>query len=240
MFAACSTYTSEAGCVEGTDGACIWDIPLGSTDTTAAKSCRVKACQDIKNTTSAACAAAMTSCVSNGTNCIPKAACSSYTAKDACNFGGTDGLCAFTPGSTTTPNVGTCKAMTQCSDANSDTLACAAKSAVCSWKVTTSGSTVTTACNPQDCTTRAVGTDCNPVPSYDGATFSICVPSANGCVAGEGSTLNQASCFGDSVGTYTWNPTTSKCEACFTVTSGGGNNSGGGSSTGGSTYGTML
>ena len=83
------------------------------------------ACRDFKLATSAACSVALpgvglgTECVSDGTNCILKAACSSYTSKEACYGGGSDGFCAFTP-STTTPTVGTCKLMTTCIDANDD------------------------------------------------------------------------------------------------------------------------
>jgi len=47
-----------------------------------------------------------------------------------CNGGGIDGLCAYTPGSITTP-VGSCKLMRACTDASYDSFACNANSAAC-------------------------------------------------------------------------------------------------------------
>jgi hypothetical protein len=102
----------------GTDGYCTYD--------TTNKLCRPKICTDYKVTTSAACSttAVGLKCVSNGVNCIDVSKCSSYTDKEACNGDGTDGICVFTA-SQNNPNVGTCKLMSSCEDAGSDTVACA-------------------------------------------------------------------------------------------------------------------
>jgi hypothetical protein len=130
-LAACQAYTVEAGCVLGIDGTCIFAVGA----TTGNKSCRVKVCSDFTLLTSVACSTALTGagagtgCVSNGVNCIAKAACSTYTAREACNEGGLDGICVFTVGVATTPNVGTCKLMTACTDANNDQFACSLKPA---------------------------------------------------------------------------------------------------------------
>ena len=121
----------------GTDGSCIFSLPVGST--TGTISCRLLACSDFQKTTSSECSDSLikvgiqTECVSDGTICFAKAACTAYTSKEACNGGGTDGNCAFTPGSTDMPEVGSCKLMTSCADANSDSLACIANSDACDW-----------------------------------------------------------------------------------------------------------
>lgn len=79
--------------------------------------------------TNAACSVALVGdiCVSNGKSCIGKAACSSYTSEQACNGGGTDGVCVYVS------NLGNCKLMSACNDANNDWIACHAMSEACSW-----------------------------------------------------------------------------------------------------------
>lgn len=53
-------------------------------------------CSDFKLTTSVACSVALTGvglgtgCVSNGSNCIVKSGCGTYTTREACSGGGTD------------------------------------------------------------------------------------------------------------------------------------------------------
>jgi hypothetical protein len=109
----CSSYV-EAGCFSGTDGVCTFAVPVGAT--TGTKSCRLKACEDIKDGTSNGVCTGISpkKCVSNGTSCIAKVACTTYTTKTACNGGGVDSAgidvtCAFTVTDTTKPNIGTCK-----------------------------------------------------------------------------------------------------------------------------------
>lgn len=75
-------------------------------------------CADVSSgTTTSVCAAGLTGCVSNGTTCIAKANCSTYTTKTACNSGGLDGVCVFTASTATgaTAGTGTCALMTSCS-----------------------------------------------------------------------------------------------------------------------------
>lgn len=91
---------------------------MGTADPTSLKSCRLKVCEDIKLSNSSACALEMQGCISNGINCILKGKCSTYTSKEACSAGGTDGVCVFSTASQTTPNKGVCKLMTNCQDAN--------------------------------------------------------------------------------------------------------------------------
>ena len=89
-------------------------------------------------------------CVSDGTKCIPKATCSSYTSREACAGKGTDGQCAFTPANSTTPTVGTCKIFSQCSDANSDSTACNSNP---SCNFVTNGTSTT--CSSHTCASKA-------------------------------------------------------------------------------------
>lgn len=72
------------------------------------------ACSDVSNGTSTSvCAVGLSGCISNGTMCIAKSSCSTYTTKTACNSGGSDGICVFTaPSGYTT--IGTCTLMTSC------------------------------------------------------------------------------------------------------------------------------
>jgi len=60
-------------CVYGTDGLCVYDLGAN---------CRVKVCTDFLLATNAACSVALAgaACISNGTNCIAKATCLSYTS----------------------------------------------------------------------------------------------------------------------------------------------------------------
>lgn len=100
----------------GSDGECTYDD--------ASKLCRSKICSDFVETSSSKCLLKVgLKCVSNGTKCIDIGKCSSYTDKEACNGGGTDGLCVFTP-SQNNPLVGSCKLMTSCESANNDAIAC--------------------------------------------------------------------------------------------------------------------
>lgn len=118
-----------------------------------------------------------TGCVSDGNTCISKAACATYTSKEACNGGGTDGLCAFTQGSSAS---GTCKLMASCMDANNDSIACLAKSDACNWSITTEGTTKTTSCSAHTCTTKSSGSTCVSVPSFDLSTYTVCGPTTTG------------------------------------------------------------
>lgn len=79
------------------------------------------------------------------------------------------------------------------------------------------GASKVSTCVDHTCTSLAVGSDCNPVPNFDGSQYSICIVSGVTCIAGNGSSLSAKECYKDSVGTYTWNGLTTKCEACFDI-----------------------
>lgn len=93
------------------------------------KVCRLKVCSDFTESVTERCEASLKGCISNGTTCQSKQVCSSYTTKMACNSGGSDGICVFTPSGTDQPSSGTCKLMAKCEDANNDQIACNAKKA---------------------------------------------------------------------------------------------------------------
>lgn len=77
-----------------------------------------------------------------------------------------------------------------------------------------------TTCNAHTCTTKASGTTCNPIPSFDFKTYTICGPAlVGGCAEVGGITLLASTCQEYSLNTFIWNETTSQCVACYTTPS---------------------
>lgn len=108
--------------------------------------------------------------------------------------------------------------MRACTDANHDILACFANSEACHWSEPTVGS-LTTSCNAHNCTTKATTSICNPVPSFDLKTYTICGPTiTEGCTEVEGSTLLASTCQLYTLKTFVWNENTQKCVSCFAST----------------------
>ncbi|CAD8055987.1 unnamed protein product [Paramecium sonneborni] len=210
----CQSYT-EGGCYQGTDGTCIFSFPIGQTS--GNKACRLKLCEDIdKGVNNFACGGVIPGkeCVSNTKNCIPKAACSTYKILEACNGGGLEGInqvqCTFSPNSATDKFNGTCKEFTQCKDANQDSNACSTNKA-CKWTLTE----IASSCVSHTCDTFATGTDCQPVPSFDGKTFTVCIIQNGVCTASDPGTITDSKvCYTKSAQSYTWNQNTNKCEQC--------------------------
>nr|CAA59447.1 alpha-51D-immobilization antigen [Paramecium tetraurelia] len=213
-LAACSSYV-EAGCFTGTDGECTFALPVGAT--TGTKTCRQKQCEDITGGTSNAnCMGVIAgkNCVSNGTSCIAKAACSTYKTITSCNGGGLENnkstVCAFTPTGTDKVN-GTCKTFTACADATKDKLACTTNP-TCKWTENSTGTT----CANHACDTFATGTDCQPIPSFDGTSSTVCVLQSGKCAAADPGTMTDSKiCYTKSAYTYSWNVATNKCESCI-------------------------
>ncbi|CAD8175771.1 unnamed protein product [Paramecium pentaurelia] len=210
----CSNYV-EAGCFNGTDGECTFALPIGAT--TGNKICRLKQCEDISSGTSNAnCTGVISrkSCVSNGINCISKSTCSTYKTITACNGGGLENnksiVCAFTPNETDKVN-GTCKTFSACTDASKDKLACTTNPS-CKWTENSTG----TSCVNHSCDTFATGTDCQPIPSFDGTSSTICVLQSGKCAATDPGTMTDSKiCYTKSAYTYSWNAATNKCESCL-------------------------
>ena len=89
----------------GTDGTCGWLPAAGAT----VAACAIYTnCSAATGTSTAQCSAWGTTCVSNGTACISKSACSGYTTTTACANSGTDGTC-FWVVPTGTATTGTCR-----------------------------------------------------------------------------------------------------------------------------------
>ncbi|CAK62361.1 unnamed protein product (macronuclear) [Paramecium tetraurelia] len=104
----CSNYTKQIQCLYGTDGTCGW--------VTSTKKCQLfTQCTDLVSKVSSECTAFNTKCISNGTNCIDMAECSTYADSEAaCKIGGTDGTCQFDK------DTSACR-LRQCSDASTST-----------------------------------------------------------------------------------------------------------------------
>ncbi|KAM3131969.1 hypothetical protein pb186bvf_015982 [Paramecium bursaria] len=205
----CSSYTIQAGCVQGIDGLYIWASSQNTTFTTIF--CRLKQCTDLLLTQSSKCKKEIP--VSNEINCIPQSTCSSYTTREACLGGGS--FCAFNSGTNTlTSNIGTCSLFTQYLGANSDQIACNSRSDACFVNQTTNNGTTTFQCIPHTCATKALVTSCQPIPSWDLTSYKICVIQDTVCAEGNPSQLTSQTCY-ITAGTYSWNVNTSFCIACM-------------------------
>ncbi|CAD8125030.1 unnamed protein product [Paramecium sonneborni] len=219
----CSSYTTQTACTAavGSDGVCYWELASATNNNTA--KCRLLTCADIQNGTATnVCSVALSSCVSNGTVCISKANCSTYTTKTACNSGGLDGICVFTQSTATGAAVGTgtCQLMTACTTANNDQVACQTARDRCSW---TSASGTGATAVPSKCATHTCATNqaangaCTRFLNWDKKTQQICTLVSGACTATDPSTLSSNDCFLVSGYTYTWNASTSKCGVCTAV-----------------------
>ncbi|CAD8087924.1 unnamed protein product [Paramecium sonneborni] len=206
----CSTY-KEQGCYFGTDGECIYTFPSGQVQ--GKKSCRLKICTDYNDVTSELCKLRNSQCISNGLYCINKSQCSSYKTKVACNSGGMDGICVFTP-SQNDPNNGDCALMTSCQQAKSDMVACKSKFNTCQFLVSSQNGVNSTSCINHTCATIANGSVCKPIYSFDDKQITICVTTASGCAVGDSNQLSASTCFDSTLKTYTWNTATNLCEKC--------------------------
>nr|CAA09180.1 surface antigen G [Paramecium tetraurelia] len=219
----CTSYTTQIACTTavGSDGSCYWELASATNNNTA--KCRLLTCADIQNGTATnVCSVALSTCVSNGTACIPKANCSTYTSKTACNSGGLDGICVFTQSTATgaAAGTGTCALMTACTIANNDQTACQAARDRCAWTAASGTGTTAVAskCATHTCATnQATNGACTRFLNWDKKTQQICTLVSGACTATDPSTLSTNDCFLVSGYTYTWNASTSKCGVCTAV-----------------------
>lgn len=59
------------------------------------------------------------------------------------------------------------------------------------------------------------GGKCNPIPSFDGKTFTICTLTNGICTIGDPTTIPQPDCYSPVTKyAYTWNESTAKCQSC--------------------------
>nr|P13837.1 RecName: Full=G surface protein, allelic form 156; Flags: Precursor [Paramecium primaurelia]CAA27514.1 unnamed protein product [Paramecium primaurelia] len=220
---ACTSYTTQTACTTavGSDGACYWELASATNNNTA--KCRLLTCADIQNGTATnVCSVALSTCVSNGTACIPKANCSTYTSKVACNSGGLDGICVFTQSTATgaAAGTGTCALMTACTVANNDQTACQAARDRCSWTAAsgTRATAVASKCATHTCATnQATNGACTRFLNWDKKTQQVCTLVSGACTATDPSSFSSNDCFLVSGYTYTCNASTSKCGVCTAV-----------------------
>ncbi|CAD8109099.1 unnamed protein product [Paramecium primaurelia] len=188
---ACSSYTSQAGCyfndkgviytsgVITSTGICTWDI--------TANSCRDQSCADLTGTTDAACSSQLSTCTSDGTTCLLKGACSSYTTQTACTTAvGSDGVCYWELGSATNNNTAKCRLLT-CSDIQNGTA-----TNVCSIALSSCVSDGTVCITKANCSTYKNKISCN-----SGGLDGICVftlSTATGAAADSGSCALMTAC----------------------------------------------
>ncbi|CAD8109110.1 unnamed protein product [Paramecium primaurelia] len=188
---ACSSYTSQAGCVFNdkgviytsgvitSTGICTWDA--------TASSCRDQSCADLTGTNHAACSSQLSTCTSDGTTCLVKGACSSYTTQTACTTAvGSDGTCYWELASATNNNTAKCRLLA-CSDIQNGTA-----TNVCSVALSSCVSDGTTCITKANCSTYKTKTACN-----SGGLDGICVftqSTATGAAAGTGTCALMTAC----------------------------------------------
>ncbi|KAM3133681.1 hypothetical protein pb186bvf_014227 [Paramecium bursaria] len=197
----CTKYTNQVSC--SNDGACIWEQSL--------LLCRYIICTDFSYASNDACATK--NCVSNGSNCIERNQCSKYNLRESCLGGGVDGQCVFLP-STSGGTIGKCQLFQYCNQADNDRLSCQQRSDACYFSTQIVNNVSLTLCNPHTCLTKAQGTICSPIPSFDLSSYQICVLQNNICGSGTPQQLNQFNCFIGSAKQYTWNPYKQVCSQC--------------------------
>lgn len=108
-------------------------------------------------------------------------------------------MCAFTGG--------TCKLMTQCADAGTDSLACSQKD-VCKF--------VNGACVNKSCTDVAIAGQCKPLWNFPRSSITVCVKKGDSCQEGLGSELTSqnSDCAILTNSAYYFNLTDSTCRRC--------------------------
>ncbi|CAD8087867.1 unnamed protein product [Paramecium primaurelia] len=217
----CSSYTTQVICetAVGSDGICFWEYASLKNNNNA--TCRLLICQDIQNSLSNnVCLASSLSCVIDNDNiCIPKANCSTYTSKSACNYGGLDGICVFKQqnGINSISGIGTCTLMRDCSAANDDQNACQAAKDRCLWipELIIQGLATPSKCSALDCTLNwAKNGYCNRILNWDKTSQQICKLINGTCVAINPITLSSSECLKISGYTYTWNTSKNQCQVC--------------------------
>ncbi|KAM3128877.1 hypothetical protein pb186bvf_019012 [Paramecium bursaria] len=193
--ALCSEYKNQESCLGGgTDGQCAF-IPL----------IPLKA-SDFNSTTT------------NSTNSTNSTSANSTTNSTTTNSTTNQINITNTNGTSNvnlTTNNGTCQLFTKCSDSNQDYVTCKSKSSSCQWTAKTDNGTFTTSCSDHTCQTKALGSVCYPIPSFDGTKYQICIPDITSiCVSGDPASLNQGQCFNKSAYSYTWSTTNNVCQSC--------------------------
>ncbi|CAD8145016.1 unnamed protein product [Paramecium octaurelia] len=188
---ACSSYTTQAGCYFNDKGAVLTSGAITSTgictwDTTAS-SCRDQSCADLTGTTHATCSSQLSTCTSDGTSCLLKGACTSYTTQTACTTAvGSDGICYWELASATNNNTAKCRLLA-CADIQNGT-----STNVCAVALSSCVSNGTACIAKANCSTYTTKTACN-----SGGLDGICVftqSTATGAAAGTGTCALMTAC----------------------------------------------
>ncbi|CAK70225.1 unnamed protein product (macronuclear) [Paramecium tetraurelia] len=209
MYFRCYSTQIICSTAVGNDGICFWEV--GSTTNNNTAKCRLLSCADIQNGISiSVCQAALQSCLSNGTICIPKAKCSTYTTKAACNFGGLDGPCVFNQSTSTKAitDSGTCTLM------NSMFICKQGLNCLFSQHIDKMFMDVQQLLIHTCATNNALCGTCSRFFNWDKQSQQLCSLINGMCRATDPSTLNQTDCFRLSGYAYTWDSATNKCQVC--------------------------
>ncbi|CAD8120354.1 unnamed protein product [Paramecium sonneborni] len=199
----CAYHQTQTACIvaKSLDGPCFWEQDSNL--------CRPLICSDIKNVSiTTNCQLILPSCVSDGTNCVPKSNCSLYKTKTSCYSYGLDGPCLFY-------NNQYCKLITDCAVAQYQQ-ACEQVQKQCYWVPKSDNIYQSNVCQAHTCATYyTTFRVCNFFLRFNQQTKVICQLKNNSCIEADQYTFIQTDCYVATGYSFTWNSMTSKCESCF-------------------------
>ncbi|CAK66479.1 unnamed protein product (macronuclear) [Paramecium tetraurelia] len=196
----CTEYKLQETCTVayGLEGKCNWNATLGT--------CQMYMCSSITiGSTLQLCQQSLPSCITDGSKCINKDMCSTYTTKIACSIGGTDGICVW--------NGQSCSLMQSCTQADQDQEACLSAKDRCAFKYATGLST--SSCYAHTCESyQKANGKCNSFYDWNQSSKRGCSFADGKCTEIEFNTLDQSQCFTVSEYTYTWSASKNRCQSC--------------------------
>ncbi|CAD8151469.1 unnamed protein product [Paramecium octaurelia] len=198
----CSTYSLKDLCTNGigTDGKCIY-----STENTK---CQLMTCSDITNNI----CNTLDNCITDGTKCIAKTTCASYTSQVPCEISGTDGTCLW---NATTSK---CSLFQACSNAL-DQNQCNKMNTVCYWNVDS------TKCVDLTCDLQFKSTNnCINISTWKPSQIRVCSLVNEVCSEIDPQAYGPSECYQLTLFTYTYNTSTQKCMQCSTTSNNQTNN----------------
>ncbi|CAK86123.1 unnamed protein product (macronuclear) [Paramecium tetraurelia] len=198
----CQNYSTKELCntALGSDGKCIYS--------TSNTKCQLMACSDITNNI----CNILDNCVTDGTKCIAKTNCASYTSQVSCEISGTDGTCLW---NATTKK---CALFSACSIA-ADQNQCNKMNKVCSWD-TTSNKCVDLTCQIQFKSTN----NCVNISTWIPSQIRTCSLVNGVCQEIDVQAYGPSECYLLTQYTYTYNTSLQKCTQCSTTTTNQTNN----------------
>ncbi|CAD8087535.1 unnamed protein product [Paramecium sonneborni] len=192
----CANYPLKDLCNNGLglDGKCIY-----SNENTK---CILMTCSDITNNV----CNTLGNCITDGTKCIPKTNCASYTSQIPCEISGNDGICIW---NTTTKK---CLLFSACSIAI-DQNQCNKMNKVCYWN-TDSNKCVDLTCDFQYKSTN----NCINISTWISSQIKTCSFINGVCQEIDPSGYGPNECYQLTQFTYSYNPSLQKCTKCSTST----------------------